>query len=235
MCGRFTITVDRVELILKKFQATPAPGFEDYQPRYNAAPSQIVPVVVAKEDGSRYLTGLLWSLTPPWAEKPSSGYTAQINVRDDTIGRNKYFLSLLRERRCIFVADGFYEWRKPPEGEKGTPAKAGGKTPFRIHLRDNGLFAMAGLWRTVEAGGKKTLTGAIITTGPNEVMKPIHNRMPVLLDDRALELWLDPGVTDDGKLRSLLAPAPDDALEAYPVSSAVNNARFDSEICVNPA
>lgn len=234
MCGRFTITVDRVELILKKFQAVPAPGFENFQPRYNAAPSQIVPVIIAKEDGTRYLTGLLWSLTPPWAEKPAGGYSAQINVRDDTIGRNKYFLSLLRERRCIFVADGFYEWQKPPGGEKGEGAKGRGKTPFRIHLKDNGLFALAGLWRTVESGGKKTLTGAIITTGPNAVMKPIHNRMPVLLDDRALELWLDPKVTDDARLRSLLVPAPDDLLDAYPVSTTVNNARVDSEVLVRP-
>jgi len=226
MCGRFTITVDRVELILKKFSAQPAPGFGDYRPRFNAAPSQVVPAIVAKDDGTRFLTGILWSLTPPWAEKPGGGYGAQINVRSDTIAKNKYFLSLLRDRRCVFVADGFYEWQKPPGG--------GGKIPYRIRLKDGGIFALAGLWRTAEAEDKKTLTGAIITTGPNAVMKPIHNRMPVLLDRKGVDLWLDPAMTDLRELQELLAPAPDGALEAYPVSTAVNNARLDSELCIKP-
>src|ERR1051325_7270158 len=118
MCGRYTITADKVEFILKRFQAELAPGFGDYSPRYNAAPAQLVPGIVSKEDGKRYLTHLYWGLTPPWAEKEGSKYSTQINIRNDTIEKNKFFRSLLLSQRCIFVADGFYEWQAPKGSQK---------------------------------------------------------------------------------------------------------------------
>ncbi len=222
MCGRFTITVDKVEFILKKFRAELSPAFTVYQPRYNAAPTQLVPGIVAHDDGKRYLTGIHWSLTPPWAEKEGSKYSAQINIRDETIDTNKFFRSLLLGARCLFVADGFFEWQVPKAGTR--------KIPYRIHFKDDAIMPIAGLYRVKD----ELLTGAIITTSPNKLMIPIHNRMPVILNDKAVDLWLDPGCKDFDRLRELLAPASDAKMDAYRVSTAVNNARLDSKLCIKP-
>ncbi len=232
MCGRFTITRDRVEFILKKFQAELSPDFGDYAPRFNAAPMQEVPGIIAKEDGTRLLTRIFWSLTPPWAEEAGSKYSAQINIRDDTIGRNRFFRSLLSSQRCIFVADGFYEWQAPRGYEKKPLPKGMRKTPYRIVLKNDDLFPLAGLWRKKAESDR--LTGAIITTNPNSLMKPIHNRMPVILDDAGLKRWLDPEEKDVERLQGLLAPFPESKMKAYAVSTAVNNARLDSAACIEP-
>jgi putative SOS response-associated peptidase YedK len=221
MCGRYTITADRVEFILKRFQAELAPDFPDYRPRYNAAPAQFVPGVVSAEDGKRYLTHFFWGLTPPWAEKEGSKYSSQINIRNDTIERNKFFRTLLLGNRCIFVADGFYEWQAPKGFEKKP-------------LPNGEIFPLAGLWRTKKEGEKSILTGAIITTDPNTLMKPIHNRMPVILDDHALQHWLDPAYKNFDQLSLYLRPFPDAKMKAYTVSTAVNNARVDSPGIIEP-
>ncbi len=238
MCGRFTITTDRVEFILKKFHAIPATGFNGITPRYNASPGQLVPAIVAKEDGVRYLTDVLWGFVPPWGEeKGEAGY--QINIRDDTIARNKFFRSRLLSGRCVLLADGFYEWRKPPGFEhlprgKRLP-KGVRKVPHRIVLSDRKPFALAGLWRTVDINAKHVLTAGIITTSPNALVAPIHDRMPVILDDRDLSLWLDPRSDDFDALHSLLDPYPAGEMEAYAVSDAVNNSRNDVIACIAPA
>src|SRR6267143_2832048 len=234
MCGRFTITADRVDFILKRFQAELAPDFRDYKPRYNAAPSQFVPGIVSKEDGKRYLTNIFWGLTPPWAEKEGSKFSTQINIRDDTVVRNKFFRALLLRNRCVFVADGFYEWQAPPASGKNPAQKGVRKTPYRIFLKENEIFPLAGLWRTKQEGDKAILTGAIITTSPNKLLKPIHNRMPVILDDKALKEWLDPAHDNLDKLSSYLKPFPESNMKAQVVSTEVNNARIDAPELIQP-
>lgn len=237
MCGRFTITADRVEFILKRFHAVAAPGFSGITPRYNASPGQLVPVIVAKDDGQRYLADAFWGFVPPWAEdKGEAGY--QINIRDDTVARNAFFRSRLSAGRCVFVADGFYEWRKPPgfEGlERGKRLPKGvRKVPHRILMADDRPFAMAGLWRTVDIDAKKVVSAGIITTAANALVAPIHDRMPVILDDRELDLWLDPAVKEFGPLHALLDPFPPEGMRAYAVTDAVNNSRNDVMACIAP-
>ena len=235
MCGRITITSEKVESILKRFKADPAPNFTTYVPRFNAAPTQFVPVVVTKEDGKRYLTNAYWGFTPPWAETEGSKYSMQINIRSDTIERNRYFKGRLLSNRCIFVADGFYEWQTPSGTEKKTAGKGVRKIPYRITLKSGEIFPLAGLWRTIEEKNGETLTGAIITTRPNRLMSEIHNRMPVILSDASLAQWLDPSVKDFPLLKDCLEPYPEKEMKAYVVSTAVNNSRLDSPACIQPA
>ncbi len=238
MCGRFTITTDRVELVLERFKAEVAPGFDGYKPRYNAAPGQSVPVIVSK-DGKRYLTNMFWGFITPWGEKDDSSNTSQANIRDDTIERNRFFRERLLTNRCIFVADGFYEWKKPKgyeslvRGEK--LPKGVKKIPYRITMKNKQPFALAGLWRSIEVEEKKIVTAGIITTSPSELMKPIHNRMPVILNDNDLKLWLETGVKDFETLYDLLDPYPGNEMDAYIVSYAVNNSRDDTPACIEPA
>jgi putative SOS response-associated peptidase YedK len=238
MCGRFTITTDRVDFILKKFHAVPAPGFDGITPRYNAAPGQFVPAIVAGEGGVRYLTDVFWGFIPPWGEeKGEKGY--QINIRDDTIGRNTFFRSRLLTGRCIILADGFYEWQKPPGFEhlgrgKRLP-KGVRKIPHRIMMADGAPFPLASLWRTVEINEKKTITAGIITTSPNKLVAPIHDRMPVILDDEELTPWLDPRNDDFVSLHALLDPYPDGPMTSYVVTETVNNGRNDTPECIAPA
>jgi putative SOS response-associated peptidase YedK len=237
MCGRFTITTDRIELILKQFKADVAPGYEGYKPRYNAAPGQIVPVIVAK-GGKRYLTNMFWGFIPPWGENKDGSNTSQANIRDDTIEKNKFFRERLLTTRCIFVADGFYEWKKPAgyehlvRGEK--LPKGVKKTPYRILMKNKQPFALAGLWRSIEGEEKKIVTGGIITTRPNSLMSPIHDRMPVILSDNDLKFWLETGVKDFETLYDLLDPYPENEMDAYVVSYAINNSRDDIPACIEP-
>ncbi len=238
MCGRFTITTDRVEFILKKFHAIPAPGFSGITPRYNAAPGQLVPAIIARDDGVRFLADVLWGFVPPWGEeKGEAGY--QINIRDDTIAKNRFFRSRLLSGRCVLLADGFYEWRKPPgyenlERGKRLP-KGVRKVPHRIVLNDREPFPLACLWRTVDINAKKVVTAGIITTAANALVAPIHDRMPVILNADELPLWLDPKADDFDALHRLLDPYPAGEMHAYAVSDVVNNSRNDVSACIEPA
>lgn len=235
MCGRFTITTDRVELVLEKFKAEIAPGFEGYKPRYNAAPGQSVPVIVSK-DGKRYLTNMFWGFITPWGEKSNGSKNSQSNIRDDTIERNRFFRDRLMNNRCIFVADGFYEWKKPEgyehlvRGEK--LPKGVKKIPYRIIMKNKQPFALAGLWRSIETDEKKIVTAGIITTRPNALMVPIHNRMPVILNEINLGIWLNPEFKHFEELHSFLDPYPENEMESYVVSYAVNNSRDDTPACI---
>jgi len=197
---------------------------------HNVAPAQAVPVLVAKE-GKRYLVNMRWGLVPPWGEKPGEPPVSQINVRDDTIGRNSFFRGRLASNRCVFVANGFYEWKTPDEyrGQpRGTRLPKGvRKTPFHIRAQGEPFLPLAGLWRTVQVEGAPVLTAAIITTSPNAMMKDIHDRMPVILTGDNLDRWLDPVNKDIDSLRKLLVPF-EGPMEAYPVSDAVNSNRVDN-------
>jgi len=145
-----------------------------------------------------------------------------INARSDTVAEKPAFRHAFRSKRCLVVADGFYEWQK----------RAGGKQPFLVHMKDERAFAFAGLWEKWDKGEAPIESCTILTTDANELMAPIHNRMPVIIPRSAYDLWLDPTVKDPAKLKPLLVPFPTDEMDAYPVGLIVNNPRNELEECV---
>jgi putative SOS response-associated peptidase YedK len=217
MCGRYTLATDVEEYLLQLELQVPE---ELRHPRrYNIAPSQ--PVLGLVADPRLRVEILEWGYLPMWA-KPEREMKAVINARGETIAEKPYFKGAYRSSRCVLLADGFYEWRKV--GRE--------KQPYRITLKDGGVFGMAGLWSNVnDAHGSQHMTCAIVTVGANEVMKPIHDRMPLILDLPALELWLDPRATAR-ELDPLLAPPPAEMIRAYEVSTAVNSPSVDRPECI---
>lgn len=197
---------------------------EPLQPRFNIAPTQPV-AVVRFGPGARQLAWLKWGLVPSWARDASIG-NRLINARAESVADKPAFRTAFRRRRCLVLADGFYEWRR--SGAK--------KQPFFIRLRDDRPFAFAGLWESWEGADHSSLeTCTILTTGPNELMKPIHDRMPVILASDDYEHWLDPAVQEPEQLAPLLRPYPSDAMLALAVGTHVNNPRNDGPECIVPA
>lgn len=222
MCGRFTLTIDPDELR----QALPWLQIPDpLAPRYNIAPSQ--PVAVVRNDGKNQLDHVIWGLVPSWT-KDISKVKAMINARSETVLEKPFFRSAFRYRRCLILADGFYEWLQIPDSKS--------KTPFYIRLQSGAPFAMAGLWESWNApDGSHLLTCAILTTQPNALMQSIHNRMPVILPASAYQTWLQPGDAPLAELQALLKPFPAEQMEAWPVSRLVNSPANNVPECVAPA
>jgi putative SOS response-associated peptidase YedK len=220
MCGRFTLTAD-ISALQENFPWLGIPpGLE---PRYNIAPTQ--PVAAVPNDGKNRLDFFTWGLIPSWAKDPSIG-SRMINARAETLAEKPSFRSAFRRRRCLILADGFYEWRS--DGGKG-------KMPMYIRLEDGSPFAFAGLWELWNApDGSQVLSTAIITTEPNPLMAKIHNRMPVILPEKAYPLWLQSGEADPKELSGLLLPYPAEEMVAYPVSKLVNNPANDLPACIEP-
>lgn len=192
-------------------------------PSYNIAPTHAVLTVVQRA-GSKKLELMQWGLIPSWAKDASIG-SKMINARAETVAEKPSFKQSLIKRRCIIVADGFYEWR----------AEGKNKTPMFIHLKSQAPFGMAGLydtWKSPE--GKMVTTCTIITTSANEMMKSIHDRMPVVLSKEAQRVWLDANIQDAGELTGLLKPYPTDEMQAYAVSPMVNSPRNNSRECIEP-
>jgi len=222
MCGRYTLAV-QLDLIADRFAC--AVEFAPMTPRYNIAPGQMAPVVMQQE--GRRLRMMKWGLVPSWAKEESIGYK-MINARAETLHEKPSFRKALEQRRCIIPADGFYEWRREPDGKS--------KTPMRIVLKDRSLFGMAGLWdRWKSPEGEELLTYTIVTTTPNDLVEDVHNRMPVILSSEAEQGWLSTKCPDPHKLLELLRPFPSDQMEMYPVSRVVNNPRSDTPDCIAPA
>lgn len=214
MCGRFTLTID-INRVAKAFGVAPSPSLQ-VSPRYNVAPTQ--DVVTIMRNGTAHLDLLRWGLIPAWAKDASVG-SRMINARAETLAEKASFKRLLHARRCLVVADGFYEWKQEHSG----------KTPMYITLKDQEPFAFAGLWDSwKDPEGQQIRTCTIITTQPNELMASIHNRMPAILPRQAVEEWLDPAQSDDQALLSLLTPYPASEMEARAVSRKVNNPKYDS-------
>jgi putative SOS response-associated peptidase YedK len=221
MCGRFSMAVSLPDL-LTRFPVSRAPSA--LNPLYNIAPSQNAPVIL--NDGERIMEELRWGLIPSWAKDPAIG-NKLINARAETIQEKASFKRPFQSRRCLVPADGFYEWRFTRTSK--------GKIPMRIRLTSQEPFAMAGLWeRWKNAEGKELRTFTIITTGANDALKPIHDRMPVILRRKDEEAWLDSN-TQSKRLTALLAPYPSEEMEAYEVSKLVNNAAVNSPDCIAPA
>ena len=209
MCGRYTLT--NPTHLEKRFKVTQSQL--PLSPRYNVAPTQEMPVVMADKSGKNHLEVLKWGLIPFWSKDPKAGYST-INARAEGIADKPAYRRPIRTQRCIIPADGFYEWQKTN----------GGKQPFFIHLKETGLFGLAGLYdvyRTADDQELKTFT--IITTEANELMAPIHDRMPVILHPENEAEWLDKTITDPFQVIRLLKPYPAGLMEAFPVSKQVNN------------
>jgi len=222
MCGRYTL-VHGLKELRDRFEFDP--GDAELSPRYNLAPGQMAPVVVM-ENGRRVLRMMKWGLVPFWADDPKIG-NRMINARGETVAQKPAFRRLLKRRRCLVLADGFYEWRPVP-GRKG-------KFPMRIHLKKEPPFAFAGLcdtWKSQDGDELDTFT--IITTSANEMIEPIHDRMPVILNPEDEDTWLDPDLDDTETLVDLLKPFPPDRMGAYDVSKTVNSPRNDSPECLEP-
>jgi len=212
MCGRYTLYHYEDELDAL-FAVT---GLATAS-RYNIAPTQPVPMVRQRDDGSREALNARWGLIPHWVKELQRFKANLFNARSETAGQKPSFRDALRRRRCLLPASGFYEWS----------GSAGGKRPYYIHRRDGRPLALAGLW-SVWAGGEAPLVSCtILTTRPNAVVAPLHDRMPVIVDPDEFECWLDPTNEDPARLEDLLDPFDDDALEAYPVSRAVGSPAVD--------
>jgi len=221
MCGRYTQTTD-LETLQGRFGFV-ASGVT-LEPRYNIAPTQEAPVVV-RED-TRILKMMKWGLVPYWAKDESIGYK-MINARAETLTQKPSFKKPFKERRCLVLADGFYEWRKTE--------KKGFKVPMRFVLKGREPFSFAGLWDVWQKpDGEKLLSFTIITTEANDLMRPIHDRMPVILPKEDEDLWLDPDLKDVNKLVPLLTPYPSDTMDFYEVSTLVNSPENDIPECIEP-
>ncbi len=221
MCGRFTLTVDTAQLQ----EAFPWVQVDtQVAPRFNIAPTQ--PVAVVPNDGKNKLDYFNWGLIPSWAKDPEIG-SRLINARADTVAEKPSFRAAFRRRRCLIFASGFYEWMQEP-GKKT-------KTPMYIRLRSGEPFGFAGLWEIWNSpDGSQIYSCTIITTEPNELLQPVHNRMPVILPKDAHPVWLESGDANPLHLQSLLKPYPTSEMEAFPVSRLVNSPDYDVPDCILP-
>lgn len=219
MCGRYTITQTPQQL-QDVFDFVDRP---DFPPRYNIAPGQPVPIV-RLEGGKRRLVLVRWGLVPGWSKQMPSSML--INARGESVRDKPSFRDAFRYRRCLLPADGFYEWQAAGKGPK---------QPYHVRLKSGRPFAMAGIWEHWQtAEGSELETCAIVTTEANEVLKPIHHRMPVILAPEDFEAWLDVDGTPPEEAAKLLKPAPSDWFEIVPVSTRVNRAANDGPGLIEP-
>ncbi|MCX7673679.1 MAG: SOS response-associated peptidase, partial [Thiobacillaceae bacterium] len=187
------------------------------------APSQDI-AAVREGAGGRELVLLRWGLIPAWAKEVKPAYSL-LNARAESVASKPAYRDAFRRRRCLIPADGFYEWRQ--EGS--------GRQPYRFTLADGGLFAMAGLWaRWCGPGGVVIESCTILVTAANELVRTIHDRMPVIIDPADYSLWLDPRLADPRSLEHLLRPYPAERMRAYPVSRRVNRADYDVPEAIEP-
>lgn len=219
MCGRFAI-YSSPQSMRELFVYFEQPNFP---PRYNIAPTQPVPVI-RLEGGVHHFVLMRWGLIPSWAREMPQ--TVLINARAETIAEKPSFRGAFRHHRGLMPADGYYEWRV---------TEAGTKQPYFIHRRDGQLMAIAAIWESwMPANGSEIDTSALITTQASEAIAPVHHRMPVILDKSDWAAWLDPAATEK-QLLSLLKPAPNDLLEAIPVSTRINKVANDDATLIEPA
>ncbi|MCA9941530.1 MAG: SOS response-associated peptidase [Anaerolineales bacterium] len=218
MCGRFTLAA-ATEDVAAQFALAEMPPLA---PRYNIAPTQPVAVVRVAANGQRELTYLHWGLIPSWAKDPGMG-ARMINARAETVAEKPSFRAAFRYRRCLVPASGFYEWRK----------LNGKKQPMYIMARDGGVWGIAGIWeRWIASDGSEVESCAILTTEPNELLRPIHNRMPLIIPPEQYTAWLDPHSQRPDMVQPLLQPYPAANMSAYPVSTLVNSPFNDSPDCI---
>lgn len=219
MCGRFVLTTT-ADHIQQHFGVDDVPALP---PRYNIAPTQEVLVIRQSSGGVRSAGLLRWGLVPHWAKEAAGGNTL-INARCETVHDKPSFRNAIRYHRCLIPASGFIEWQR----------LNGGKQPWLIQRRDGQPLAFAGLWDSWQGYDGVLETCCILTTTANTLMRPIHDRMPVILCASEYDQWLDRTTTDPARLSALYAPYPADLLQATPISTAINNPRHDSPDCLEP-
>ena len=225
MCGRFAQT-QTGETVAAAFQLAVTP---ELTPRYNIAPSQSVAVITqARRTGDRQCHDKRWGLIPKWSKDAKIGYKL-INARAETVATKPSFRGAFQQRRCLIVADGFYEWQKSQSTEP--------KQPHLIRLQSRSLFAFAGLWERWQdpQTEETTFSCTILTTTANAAVAPIHHRMPVILPSCDYDAWLDLSFYNPGILESLLRPFVAEAIETLPITSAVNNPRNETAAIQQPA
>lgn len=219
MCGRITLTTPGGELA----GYLRALGSLSWPPRYNIAPTQDV-ATVRQANGERRLEPMRWGLIPGWADGPSIG-NRMINARAETVADRSAFREPFRSRRCLVLADGFYEWQQTN----------GGKQPHYLYRSDGRPLTLAGLWDTWRPPDDDAVTSCtIITTRPNDLVEPLHDRMPVILEESEWDRWLDPSPADPRELQALLDPFPPDRMSAHPVTTRVNSPANDDPDCIRP-
>jgi putative SOS response-associated peptidase YedK len=229
MCGRFTLLASPEDVArIFSVPLVEAERVLEGRPRYNIAPTTSVAAVrTSTGDGGRTIVPLRWGLIPRWAKETKSG-PLLINARAETVAEKPAFRDSFRSRRCLVVANGFYEWQKLIDR----------KQPFHFKVDDGALFAFAGIWESWDPGGSEdnqVESCAILTTSANELAKQVHDRMPVILDRDSWDTWLRDvqyDRTQQNTLRSLLCPFPPERMSAVPVSTTVNNARNDLPECL---
>jgi putative SOS response-associated peptidase YedK len=214
MCGRNSLFVPQPELE-DRFDATFVG--DSYSPRYNIAPSDSLDVIT--NDTPDAIDRLYWGLIPHWADEIESTY---INARSETVDEKRPFQNAWESRPCLVLSSGFYEWKD---------LNGGSKQPYRVYRTGDSAFAMAGLWQRTTIDEQTIQSVTILTTEPNDVIRPIHDRMPVILSADEEDVWLTSGPETR---KSLCQPYPDDDLEAYPISSRVNNPQNDSPEVIDP-
>jgi putative SOS response-associated peptidase YedK len=224
VCGRFTLRAP-ASVLAEQFAVY---DVSPIGPRFNVAPTQPVAAVRLAPppgDAQRQLVALRWGLIPGWAKDAAIG-NRMINARAETVAEKPAYRSSFRRRRCLILADGFYEWQKT----------GGQKQPYFIHMCDDRPFAFAGLWEAWHGPDDCPIEScALITTEPNDLVGPIHNRMPVILRPEDHDLWLDASIQQPERLQPLLRPYPPEEMDAYPVTTFVNSPANDHPRCIEPS
>ncbi|MFY9702513.1 MAG: SOS response-associated peptidase [Terriglobales bacterium] len=222
MCGRYRLS-RRKQVVEEYFDCRS--DEPDWDPRYNIAPTQPIPVIRQNpKEPVRELSLVRWGLIPSWAKDPSIA-ARMINARSETAATKPAFRDALKSRRCLIPADGFYEWKR--DGKT--------KQPYCFEINEGELFAFAGIWdRWKDASGKPVETCSILTTTPNAVTAPVHDRMPVILEPDAYDLWLDPGMQNVAAVSDLLKPYDARAMRCYPISARINSVANDDAECSAP-
>lgn len=222
MCGRYVI--EDFQELSETLRQIPFQSFFDFQPNWNAAPSQQLPVII-DSDGELQMHTMQWGLIPAWLKPGEKPKVAPINARSETIAEKPMFRNLIKRKRCLVPANGFYEWKRT----------GGPKQPFLIHLTDSPIMLMAGLYDEREgADGEKQGSYTIVTGPPNDVMGEIHDRMPMIIRPDDVELWMDPDINEVEPLEPLLQPLANKEIEMYPVSTAVNSVKNNNASLTEP-
>lgn len=210
MCGRFSV-VTPIEDLIKRFEAQVSSDFDgNIFPRFNAAPGQKLPVITNEKPDT--IVQYKWGLIPFWSKDPAIGFK-MINARSETIREKSSFKTPFKKRRCLVLADSFFEWKKTGKD----------KTPYRIMLKNDEPFAMAGLWENWKnEKGEDVRTFTILTTSPNKLCEEVHNRMPCILDKKEEKLWIDLQIPEEAAI-DMLKSYPEKKMKMYPVSTLVNS------------
>ncbi|MBW4562176.1 MAG: SOS response-associated peptidase [Mojavia pulchra JT2-VF2] len=221
MCGRFTLN-QAAAVLAQAFDVEAVPNLEA---QYNIAPTHMVATALHNlESNKREFQYLRWGLIPSWAKDPTIG-AKLINARAETVVEKPSFRSAFKHRRCLVLADGFYEWQR----------QASKKQPFYFRVQDGQPFAFAGLWEKWRSPSiEEIVSCTILTTAANKLLQPIHDRMPVILSPDDYNLWLDPEVQTPDVLQQLLRPYPAEAMTSYPVSTLVNKPQHNTPECIMP-